>query len=135
MMMPEITSAAQLKTAIVLFEVKQAKEECQLKEQFDYIFESLKPVNIIKNAFKEIKAPALNAGIIDTAIGMSIGYLAKKALAVAFHNPFIKLFGILLQVGVSNFVSKHPDVIKSSGQHMLKRIFRKRRDEDFIKSE
>ncbi len=125
--MQKITTVAQLKEEILLLKIRHAREEQLLKRQFNLMSESLKPLNLVKSAFKDMtSSPALKNNIGDTAIGMTTGYLSKKLLTGASHNPLIKLFGIVLQVGVANFVTKHPGAIKSSGLNILKKIFNKR---------
>src|SRR4051812_37270060 len=130
--MAAITNRAELKEAIRLLEIKQAEGELALKQQFHHVYESLKPANIIKGTLKEIISPALNNSIADTALGMTTGYVAKKVLTGAFSNPFVKVLGILLQIGVSNIVTKHPGAIKPSGRDILNRIFRKPNSNDVL---
>ena len=51
--MEKIYSEIDLNIAILQLESKQAEEEKLLKEQFQHTYESIKPINIIKNIFKE----------------------------------------------------------------------------------
>lgn len=127
--MQKITTVVQLREAILLLKIIHAEDELLLRKQCLLAQESLKPASLIKSAFKDItSAPASKINVGDTAIGMTAGYLAKKVLSIASGNPLVKLLGIVLQVGVANFVTKHPSAIKSTGRHVLKRIFAMRKN-------
>jgi len=45
----EINSATDLRAAILQLETRQAAEEKLLKENFHLAYESIKPINLIKN--------------------------------------------------------------------------------------
>jgi hypothetical protein len=62
---------------------------------------------------------------ISTTLGLAGGYLSKKIVVGASHNIFRKLFGSLLEFGITNVVAQHPDSIKSAGQFIFN-MFRKK---------
>jgi hypothetical protein len=122
--MQNITSAVELKNAIQLLEVEQAIKGQLVKEQFFITYESLRPVNLLRSTIKEVvTSPNLYGNIIDTAIGMATGYLSKKMVIGSSGNIFKKLIGSALQVGVTNVVSQHTDIIRSFGQYIFQHIF------------
>jgi hypothetical protein len=122
-----ITNVAGLKNAIRLLEAEQADKGQLLKEQFYLTYESLKPINLIKNTIHDIStSPYLMENILDTAIGLTTGYLSKKIIVGGSANLFRKLFGSVLQFGVTNLVSQHPDAIKTFSQFLIRTIFRKK---------
>lgn len=126
--MQNITTIAELKNTIQLLEVEQAINGELLKEQFFLTYESLKPVNILKNTLKDIiSSPYLTANIVDASIGLVTGFLSKKIFIGTSGNIIRKLLGTLLQFGVTNVVAKHPDPIKSVGQYILHKILPKKR--------
>lgn len=124
--MEKITTVAELKSAIQELENKQAQEWPLLKEQFRTTSESLKPLNLIKSAFKDVTA---SSGIKDTllgaTVGLTAGYLSKTLIVGASQNPFKKLLGDLLQLGVSTIVSKNPEAIKSLAEGLLNFVGKK----------
>jgi len=128
--MENITSTAGLKNAIQLLEVEQALNGQLLKEQFYFIYESFKPVNLLKSTLKDItSSPFLIDNILGTAMGLATGSLSKKIFIGASGNMFRKLIGSILQVGITNVVARHPDTIKSFGQFIFQHILRKKRKE------
>ena len=119
--MQDITSIAELKNAIQLLKAEQATKEQLLKEQFCITYESLKPVNILKNTLNKVaSSPYLIDNILGTAIGLTSGYLTKKLVVNTSGNIFRKLVGSVLQFGVTNLVAKNTETIKSFGKYIFK---------------
>jgi len=129
--MENITSVIELKNAIQRLKVEQAIDEQLLKEQFYITFESLKPINLLRNTIYEItKSPHLTDSILGTATGLLTGYLSRKIVTIgASGNLFRKLLGTVLQLGVTNVVSQNPDAIKSIGQYIYQHILRRKSNE------
>lgn len=124
--MQKITSGEELRAAILLLENKQQEEGKLLKQQFRLTYESLKPVNLIKNAFKEVtQSPDLKGKILETSLGLAAGYLSKGLLVRGSGNPFKKILGTVLQMGITNIVTKHPEFIKSAGAKIINKFFNK----------
>lgn len=118
-----ITSIDELKESILLLKMKQANDWCLLKEEFNTTYESLKPMNMIKNTFKDMASqPNLKTDVVNSLIGLATGFIAKKVFLGNSHNPFTKLLGIVLEIAVANKVSKNADGIKSIGSIILKKI-------------
>ena len=112
-----ITSVAALKNAIRVMEVEQQSKELELKEQFALTYESLKPINLIRNTLKNLFTSSfLGEDISGTAVGAAGGYLVKKLLVGSSGNMLRKLIGAALQIGVTNIASHKSDVIKSFGK-------------------
>jgi hypothetical protein len=125
--MENITSVADIKNAIQLLEEEQSARGQQLKEQFYLTFESLKPVNLLKSTIKDISSsPYLVDNILGTAMGLASGYLSRKVVVGASGNLLRKLFGVILQLGVTNLVARHPDEVKSLSHLIFQRIIRKK---------
>ncbi len=123
--MQNITSSAQLKEAILLLEVEQIIKGRVLKQQFRLTYESLKPVNLFLNALKDITtSPGVADNLLGTAGGIVTGFLSKKIFVGTSVNLFRKLIGSLMQVGVTNLVSNHPDGLKTFGQFVIQQFMR-----------
>lgn len=122
--MSSIATSADLKKAITELERRQAIEWPLLKEEFLQTAESLKLINIIKSTFKEaVASPDLKTDIVNTAIGLTTGIVAKKVIIGKTLNPVSKLLGVLLEVFVANKVTKNAGEIKSFGSVLMKKIF------------
>lgn len=123
-----------LKQLIVLKEAEHVLEGKLLKEQLHLIYESLNPINIMKNAFKGIFSVSdFKTNMVNSAIGLTTGFVAKKVFIAKSHNSFTKLAGIILEIVVASAVTKNSETVKSIGGFIFKNIFRKK-EEDAEKS-
>jgi len=128
--MQNITSTAGLKEAIQLLEAEKAANKKLLKEQFVNTYESFKPASLLRSTLHDISSsPNLIENILGTALGLGAGYLSRSILPGVTAMRFGKLLSPVLQLGVTNFVSKQSGNLRSLGEVMLLRIFRKKKVE------
>jgi hypothetical protein len=121
--MQTITATKRLENAIQLLKIDQAIQKQLLREQFQITYESLKPANLLKSSLKEIvTSPDLITNILSNVIGLTTGYFSNKIVVGTSSNVIRRILGSLLQVGVTNTVSNHPDVIKSIGMYFRNMI-------------
>jgi len=126
--METINSAAELKLAIQTKHFQHAIQGQMLKAELFITFESLKPINIIKNSLYEItSSPYLLDNMVGAIAGLVSGYVSKKIAVGTSPNLFRKIMGSLLQFGVTNLVAQHPEALKSFGQMIIEKIFQKAR--------
>ncbi|HWZ23285.1 MAG TPA: hypothetical protein VNW06_11560 [Cytophagaceae bacterium] len=127
--MQKITNTVDLKIAIQQLENKKAEEWPLLKDQFHVFYENSKPLNIIRNTFKEfIASPDLKTTLINGAIGLATGFVTKKIVVGNTHNPITKLLGYLVEMVVAKKVTGNADEIKSFGSSFLSKIFNSQKD-------
>ena len=128
--MQRITSTAGLRRAIQLLEAEKAANGKLLKAQFVSTYESFKPASLLRSTLQDISSsPNLIENVIGTALGLGAGYLSRSILPGVTAMRFGKLLSPVIQVGVTNFVAKQSGNIRSAGELMLLRIFRKKRVE------
>jgi len=129
--MAKINEAALLKELIKAKESELAEKGKALKEHFHATYDSLKPMNLLKNSVKEIfRSPDVKDNLVDSGIGMATGFLAKTLVTGLSHNPLHKLVGMAVQAGITAVVSKNPDGIKSVASKIYKRFFNKKNKEN-----
>jgi len=125
--MENMTSTARLKEAIELLEDEQTVKWQRLKEQFYTAYETLKPVNLFKSTLNDItSSPYLIDNIIGTTLSLATGYFSKRMIVGTSVNRVRKLFGAIMQFGVTNVMAQHADTIRSFGRYFLKHIFHKK---------
>ena len=126
--MENISSTADLKEAIQNMEAEQAEHLLQLREEFYFTMESFRPVNFIGSSLKEIvSSPNMVNSILGVAVGLFTGYLSSKAIFFgASNNKYRRILGNVLQFGVTSVVARGPKAIKTFGQFISQRIFRKK---------
>lgn len=116
-----INSETALRAAILELESKQTVEGEILKEQLYIAYESMKPISLIKNTFKEIAASKeIRDTFFTTSVGLATSYLSKKLFEGVSHSPSRKLFVTVLKFGITNAVRKNQHAVKS----VVKGIFR-----------
>lgn len=121
-----ITSVAGLKSEISVLEDEHSAKELLLREQLYLTYESLRPVNIIKDTLRDMFSPNLTENISGTAIGAAGGYLLRKLLVGSSRNLFRKLLGSVLQLGITNVAANKSEAITSFGQYLLQKLLHKK---------
>lgn len=128
--MQKITNALELQNAILVLENEHAIKELLLKEQLYCTYESLKPINIIKNTLRDaISTSSLTDNLLGAISGLAGGYLSKKIVVGKSGNIIRNMLGSVLQFGVTTTLAQHPDAIKQVGQFLFQHLFRKKRQE------
>ncbi len=127
--MQKINSDTSIKDAILELEAQQANDARMLKEQFNRAFESIQPINIIKNTFKEAaNSDDLKDDILNTSVGLVVGYISQKLLNNVSISPVKKLFVTAILFSITNIVAKHPEKVKAVVMNLLKMIMHKSND-------
>ncbi len=121
--METINSTSNLSEAIQELEARQAEEGKMLKEQVNLAYENIKPINLIKNTFKEALASQdLRADIINLSLGLITGYVSKRVFSGLEDSPLKKLLGTSLQFGITLFIVNNPGTIQAIGDGIAKFI-------------
>jgi hypothetical protein len=112
--MQKINSDTGLRDAIILLEAKRSAEELALREHLRLTYESIKPINLIRSTYEEVVASKdLKDDLINTSVGLAVGYVSKTLFEGVSHSPLRKLMGTVLLFGITNAVRKNPEAIKS----------------------
>jgi hypothetical protein len=61
-------------------------------------------------------------------MAMAAGFLSKKLLVGKSHNPLKQVVGTMVQLGVTNLVTRNGNVIKSAAFRILTSFFVKKKD-------
>jgi hypothetical protein len=121
--MKNLKPSETLRLQIVHKEAKLLEEELMLKEHFNVIYDSLKPINLIKNTLSEaITSPDIRHNLFNAAIGFGTGYIAKK-LFINRPDGFIKTIeGNIVQLLVASKVADNADTIRSVMQTLFLKL-------------
>jgi hypothetical protein len=132
--MMKIRSKADLQDAITELERKRISQELALKDEWADTYESLKPLNIIKNSFRGILSSGdTKSNLIGSAIGLGSGLLSKKLLIGPSTNLFKKTLGAAVQFGIAGLIAKNAETIKQKGSTIIHKIFsRKKKEKDYV---
>lgn len=125
--MQNITSVTALRIAIQELETERKVKEQLLREQFYLTYESLKPVNILRNTLKNLfSSENLLENISGNAIGSFSGFILKRIFVGKSATRLKKLVGAILQFGIAKVISQNSDQIKKLGVAVLQNFFNKK---------
>lgn len=97
-----------------------------LKEQFHTAYESIKPINLIKNLVHEVTvSPEIKEDIFGNIMGLASGFISKKVMIDENSGVFKRVIGTVLQFAVANVVSKHSVNIKAVGTALFNNFFKR----------
>lgn len=112
--MKQLKATKELELAIELLEIKRTQEKVELTKELFSTFESLKPINLLKQTLKEIVSSSeIKKDLSSIAIGMITGYIAKKVAIGNTHNPFKQVAGIALEMLVATEATENSGSIKT----------------------
>jgi hypothetical protein len=112
-----------LQGKILMLEENILLEKARMSQYYADTKDELKPINLLR---KVLTSSPIKENIVDAAVGMTAGYLAKKLIVRTSHHPLMNMFGSLIQFAVSRIIENNPEAIKSIGEGVLKVIFAKR---------
>ncbi len=114
MVTENITTLEELREAIRLLEIQQAEDGTQLKAQFMVVYESMKPINLIKDTIiNAVTSPEVKNSLMNSSIGLATGFVAKLAVQSVLRSPLNKLVGSAVMIGVKNIVERNPEAVKT----------------------
>jgi hypothetical protein len=129
--MKNVNAITLLKENILLLEIEQEKNRLLLKEEFKQTFELFRPVNLIKNTLNELtQSPEFKDNLIDSALGIATGFISKKIAVGNTHNPLKQMIGVIIQLAITNLVTKNADGIKSSLSKLINKFTNKEEIEE-----
>ena len=125
--MASITTPKELKDEIQSLQIELAIKGKLLEEQVSNVFESLKPVNLLKSTMKDVSnSPLLLDSFLGLAVGLSSGFITKRVVVRKSLNPLRRILGSFLQLAITNIVARNPNTIKFIGNTIFNTIRRKK---------
>jgi hypothetical protein len=96
-----------LDQAILELQVKRNHQKLVLKNQANATLQSFNPLNLLKNAFSEVKnSPDMKRTLFQAAVSFAGGLLSKKILIGKTNSTFKNIVGYLIQFGMTKFIAK-----------------------------
>jgi hypothetical protein len=112
--MKKITTASELKAAILELELEQSQLEIELHDQFNLAYESLRPINLIRSVFKDItETDDTHVNLLNSVLVIGAGYLSKVLFQGKKKKPLKSMLGTALVFGLQTFISKNPETLKA----------------------
>jgi len=114
-----IKNSRDLKAAIAELEEKKVIQEEVLLNELNKAYESLKPLNVLKNA---ASSPFVRNNLLKGAIGLGAGILSKNLIVGSPAGFLRKVVGNVLEFGIAALVA-NSGKIKEKGAGLLKKLF------------
>ena len=125
--MEKICNVTDLDAAILNLENVQKNDKAKLKEQFNYTYESLKPLNFLKDILKNAsESDDLKESILNNSIGLTAGYFSKLMFESSSKSPIKKIVGNAVLFGFKKIIENNSDVILLFLDKILAKITRKK---------
>lgn len=122
--MKTIQSRTDLQATILLLEKRQEMEGTVLREHFRATYQSMRPVNLLKSAFKDVTESAeLKEDLVSAGAGLLAGHLSKRVYDVVQGNDNGSITGTAIQFGVTNLVARNPEVVLAAGRGVFKMFY------------
>jgi hypothetical protein len=119
----KIKPSEHLKQLILEKETTQKYAELQLRTAFIASYESLNPLNILKSTISSVIAsPSIKMDLLNSVIGFSSGFIAKKLFTRKSNSLLVNLEGMILQMIVANKVAQNSDNITSFAGGLINRF-------------
>lgn len=112
-----------LKELIAAKEIEHAAQEIIVRKQLLQTYESLKPLNLIKNTISQaVSSPEIRGNLGNAALGWLSGIAIRKLIQFGSQNPMVKLSATIIEMIVAGKVTQNADEIKALGAIVLKKI-------------
>jgi hypothetical protein len=123
----QINNKVALDAAIMGLEKRRLLQEEFLVAQFKATRESLSPMNLIKDGFRDLSHIADGqGGILKTAAGIGVGMLSKKLFLGSSPSIIKKLLGAVFEVAIAKSTISNADKIKAYGISVYHNLFKKK---------
>ncbi len=111
--MKTVSASEKLSASILVLAKQQEVEQDALKTQFYLIYESLRPINLIRSTIDEaVQSAEFKQSLVNNLMSVLVGFITKKAVVGNTNNPLKALFGTVIQFAVSGLVSSNVEHIK-----------------------
>jgi len=119
----EITNSGSLQEAIVRLERKRREQEQDLSAHFKHTYQSIQPMNILKNTFHAVtSSPGVRGNLLKAGLGLGAGLLTKRLFFGGSGSVIKKLLGTAVEVGVTKAVTNKSGNIISNVLSLLKKV-------------
>lgn len=121
--MRTINNISDLQESIKEMEALQAQQKQAVLDQVDVVKQSLKPVNILKNTFRDFKEDTeTRNSLLQSATGIGLGLLSKSLFVGRSASLVKHLLGDAVESGV-RAISKN-DKIKAYATAIYRNLFK-----------
>lgn len=105
--METVFDTNKLDQMILQLKAQQSAQWIAIKDEIDEIKDDLKPLHLIRNTLTEInETVGFKGNLLQSVLSIGVGYLTRKMIVGKSDGKIKNFFGSLLQLAVTNLVSK-----------------------------
>ena len=117
----DVKNSKDLETAMKNLEQKINMQEVKIKDHYEQVKENLQPKNLIKNTYSHIGAsPEIQKTLLNTIIGLAIGYGFKKAKDLMNEQTLDRLGKNLIDSILTKIEDSNPQGLVSKSVKMFR---------------
>ncbi len=117
-----ITNSKELQQAMDDLQRRVKEQEGELKANYDQVKDNLKMKNVLKNKFNQLaETPEIQRTLINTALGMVIGFTAKKVTEVLSEQSLNRTVENILNNSISQLERRNPGSMISKGITLIRK--------------
>lgn len=112
----EITNSKELNQAMEDLQKRVKVQEVEMKATYEDVKENLRLKNLMKNKFEQLaQTPEIQRTLLSTAMGMVLGFAAKKANEILSEQSLNKAVENVLNYSIHKLENKNPGSMLSKG--------------------
>ncbi len=98
------------------------QQEGEMKSEYEQVKDNLRMKNMLKNKFNQIaETPEIQRTLLNTALGMVIGFTAKKVTEVLSEQSLNRTVENILNHSITSLERKNPGSILSKGISLIRK--------------
>ena len=102
--MNTIQNRTGLTQALLILEERTAGQGRSLKHKVEIAFDSMKPVNIVKDTFNEILVPGIKNNLLNLTLGAGVGFFVRSWRLGAAQSRLKSLLINAIGLGVTQII-------------------------------
>jgi len=117
-----ITNSKELKQAMEDLERRIKEQEADMKLDYAKVKDNMRIKNLLQNKFSQIaETPEIQRTLINTALGMVIGYTAKKVTEVLSEQSLNRTVENILNRSLTLLERRNPGSMLSKGISLIRK--------------
>jgi hypothetical protein len=118
----QITNSKELNQAMQTLQTRVKVQEAEMKADYEELKENLRLKNLMKNKFEQLaQTPEIQRTLLNTALGMVLGFAAKKATELLSEQSLNRAFENVLNHSINKLENRNPQSIVSKGISLFRK--------------
>ncbi|WP_163710598.1 hypothetical protein [Mangrovibacterium lignilyticum] len=112
-----------LKETIRLLEIRQSEEKEEFNKQFKKTFDSLRPINLIKNSLRDFShIIEIKSNVLEAFLPLITNFISGKIMRGKRKNSIRHVIATMVQIAITNFTAKNSHAILEILTEFIDRI-------------